>query len=534
MTRAESIALALVTALAGAAIVPYLLDCVGLGVMPQSTAVAAAAGAVAVLLGSKPKKSPRGDLATFAASVAIAFATLLWLARPEWLPPGSGPDLTHHVLLVDYIQMHGTLVHDPDAGAAIGEMAAYTPGLHVLTVVAGSIAHVDPFLALYPVVAFAIALKFGVFALCLLRLLPQGPSRLPLAIAGVATLFLLSLYTLGSVVTDSFLAQAVAELFAVTMWWALILWDETPGWQPIFVFGLTGAATFLTWPVWIGALVLTLAAVLAVRTDVDGRRRMTYAAAALAPIAIVAAIHVFNHPTGLGLAATSGAVSVPRLRALGWSMPVAVAALAISSRSRARRPVLAFAVALVAQALALWWVAQQRGASTPYMALKMMYLAIYPIVAAGVVAVSPVLRSRLSSSAIALLCVLAAGRHIALLPRVTPTVSRELWDAARWVRDRAPANCVDYLVGNEYTAYWLHLAVLRNPRADARSTNSGTYETQASFARWLVDTGGARYAIARLSIVPREIRDRVHVAYRSGDAAVLSRAGACSAAARGD
>jgi hypothetical protein len=535
MRRAESIALALVVALAGAVIVPYGLNVVGAGVMPWLTAAVCVSSAFATAVLYQPATALRGDAALVAATIVIAFATLLWLARPELLPPGGGPDLTHHLLLIDYIQQHGTLVRESNAGAAIGEMATYTPGMHALTVVAGRISQIDPFLVLYPLVAFTIALKFGVFALCLLRLLRSHPSRMPLTIGGVAMLFFLWIYTFGSVLIDSFLAQAVAELFAVAMWWALIAWDETPGWQPMLICAVAGTATFLTWPIWIGPPVLAAILLIVTREKTQAKQRLAYLIVGLAPIGIVAAVHTFNRTQGLRLVATSGAVSVPSLHDSGWwLLATGIAALVICWRSDARRPLIAFAAALAAQTMALWWTARQAGASTPYMAVKMMYLAIYPIVAAAMVAASILLRSRVWSAALALFVVVAATRQIAAMPPLRPTISRELWQAALWIRDRAPANCVDYLVGNEYTAYWLHLAVLRNPRADVRSTDDATYETQASFGRWLVDAGGPRYAIARLSILPRDIRDHVDIRHQSGDAVVLSRAGACPVIAPGD
>ena len=534
-TTAESIALAAVSALAGGVVVPYALDFLGVGVVAPMTATVSAAIAVAVLLSSKPTVRSPAEVVVFGLALATTFATLLWLARPELLPPGSGPDLTHHLLLVDYIQQHGTLVHDPDAGAAIGEMAQYTPGLHVLTVVTAATVGLDPFFVLYPLVAIAIALKFGVFALCVLRLVDQHPAREPFAIAGTAGLFCLSPFTFGSIVHDSFFAQAVAELFALTMWWAVIVWDRRPSWWPIATFAVCGAATFLTWPIWIGPPVFAFALLLIVRSDLEARTRLVYFCGGVAPAAVAAAVHSLGRTAGLGLAATSGAVSVPRLTDLGWWLPaVAMAALALSTKSAGRRPLFAFSAALGAQSLALWWLASVRGASTPYMALKMMYLAVYPLVAAIVVAISRKTWSRGWSSAIVLVVVLVGARQIGSLPRPNPTVSRDLWTAAVWARERAPSACIDYLVGNEYTAYWLHLAVLRNRRSDARSTASSTYETQAAIARWLVDDTGPTHAVARLSVVPREIRDRVQMLYRSGDAAVLVRPGRCAAAPHGD
>ena len=59
---------------------------------------------------------------------------------------------------------------------------------------------------------------------------------------------------------QSFLSQVVSELFAVAMWWAIVVWDERPSAGAMALFALFGVAAFLTWPIWIGPLVLTLAA----------------------------------------------------------------------------------------------------------------------------------------------------------------------------------------------------------------------------------------------------------------------------------
>ncbi len=65
-------------------------------------------------------------------------AALLRVAWPSLVPPGRGPDLTHHLLLVDYIEQHHHLVHDRSLDGAMGEMAHYTPGSHLLAVMAGT------------------------------------------------------------------------------------------------------------------------------------------------------------------------------------------------------------------------------------------------------------------------------------------------------------------------------------------------------------------------------------------------------------
>ena len=69
----------------------------------------------------------------------LRFGGLNLRARTEQvggLPIGGG-DLTHHLLLVDYLERHWRLVHDPSVEAYLGEMVHYTPGVHLLIALAG-------------------------------------------------------------------------------------------------------------------------------------------------------------------------------------------------------------------------------------------------------------------------------------------------------------------------------------------------------------------------------------------------------------
>src|SRR2546426_614955 len=95
-------------------------------------------------------------LAAFFAIVAAVLAWLLWLAGRDLLPPGTGPDLTHHLLLIGYIEQHWRLPHDPQLGTYLGEMVDYTPGMHLLAALAGAWTRTDRLHAVYPLVAFTV------------------------------------------------------------------------------------------------------------------------------------------------------------------------------------------------------------------------------------------------------------------------------------------------------------------------------------------------------------------------------------------
>ncbi len=144
-------------------------------------------------------------------------AMFLRMSWPSLVPPGRGPDLTHHLLLVDYIQQHGHLVHDRSLDGAMGEMAHYTPASHLLAVIAGAVFGVDGLRAFFPLVVVCAALTAGfVFLIARRMALP-----LPYAIAAVALLFLPAQYFFGAFTHDGFPAQTVSTLFAVAVWWAI-------------------------------------------------------------------------------------------------------------------------------------------------------------------------------------------------------------------------------------------------------------------------------------------------------------------------
>jgi hypothetical protein len=144
---------------------------------------------------------------------------LAWLARPYLLPLSTGPDLTHHLILIRYIEEHWRLVHDASVERFLGEMAQYTPGSHILAALAGAWSGTDGLRSLHMVQALAVALESGFLVLISRRLMPAG---VPRVLALVSALFLLASprYFLGEFTEYGFVAQVVAQLFVVAMWWA--------------------------------------------------------------------------------------------------------------------------------------------------------------------------------------------------------------------------------------------------------------------------------------------------------------------------
>ena len=88
--------------LALTAVTGYLFDAVGLGVQPWLS-LAAGLGLAGTVTYFAARESEGGvaDAIAWLGIVGFVAATLLRMSWPSLLPPGRGPDLTHHLLLVD-------------------------------------------------------------------------------------------------------------------------------------------------------------------------------------------------------------------------------------------------------------------------------------------------------------------------------------------------------------------------------------------------------------------------------------------------
>ena len=252
-TRVEAVALSIVALAAAAIVAAYLAGTLGLTLHPAVILfVAAAASAVALLVLWRRTATAHEDAVAFAAIVASVLTWLLWLAWPHLLPIGSGPDLTHHLLLIDFIERTGHLVRDATLAGRLGEMVDYTPGSHLLVVLAGRWIGSDGLHAAHAIVAGSVALKAGLVFLIALRCLPADRVRTPFAIAAALLLVVPRAYFEGSFAQNWFLAQVVSELFAVAMWWAIVAWDQQPSHLAAAIFACAGSGAFLSWPVWVG------------------------------------------------------------------------------------------------------------------------------------------------------------------------------------------------------------------------------------------------------------------------------------------
>ena len=526
------------SAIAGAAaaiVFAYLADWLGFMFAPFAILALSVVFATALFAALwRRAADDRPALAAFTTIVVATFAWLMWRARPDFLPMGSGSDLAHHLTLVAYIEQHRRLVHDAAAAAYLGEMVDYTPGAHLLIATIAALFRTPAMRVAHPLVALTVAVKTGTVFLIARRVIADDAMRIPFAIVAALLPWLPYVFFAGSFMEQSFLSQVVSELFAVAMWWTLVVWSDRPSAAMMAWFALFGTAAFLTWPLWVGPLVLTLAAVLASAHTITWRRRLQHVAIATVPIAIVTAIYAAARQVyGFHMVNAVGFAVWPSPRNLGWVFIAATAAGIVGSAidRRARSAVWLFA-AIGLQAAALIAFGRSSGASAPYLSLKMAYLAIYPLSVGAAVALAAGWRRVVPRHAAVnyawvavALVMLGVGRSVASVPAAKPVVTQPVALAGAWARTHLPTACIDYLVADGYTGYWLHLAVLGNPRAAGRSLQEETFDPHQATVRWILP-GGLPYAIAgNFDALPRDIRTNVDVLARFGPAAVVKRRG---------
>jgi hypothetical protein len=291
-----------------------------------------------------------------------------------------------------------------------------------------------------------------------------------------------------------------------------------------------GAAVFLVWPIWIGPLMLAVVAALWFLPDTTWAARARAGALAFTPVAVVAALHLSQHAAWLRMAGTSGAVPAFVPGALGWALTaLALLGAVVASTRPSARMTLLFAGGIALQAVALWLLARARGAETPYMAMKMIYLAVFPAAVLAALGLGALLsrgptRAAAPAWAAAVLIVAAGLRTAAAQPVPRPLVDTDLDAAGRWARVNLPVACVDYIVDDAEQAYWLHLAVMGQPRSSRRTADLDEYTANRAVGRWL-EGAALPYAIARRALLPGEVlRDAEEVA-AFGTAVVIKRPG---------
>jgi hypothetical protein len=127
--------------------------------------------------------------------------------------------------------------------------------------------------------------------------------------------------------------------------------------------------------------------------------------------------------------------------------------------------------------------------------------------------------------AMVVMVAIVVGRPLAAAPRPRPIVTQPVLDAAHWAATQMPPGCIDYLVVDGYTAYWLHLAVFGHPRASGRATDDDTFIANKGLVRWILPNGLPLAVTDNYEALPRDIRANVDVLAHFGPAAVVRRRG---------
>lgn len=551
-TLTESEAVVLGPLLAGAAVmtIAWLVDAAGLAVRPVAilpVAIVAAGIGWARLVRRLAAFSP-ARLACLLLLVFGHVTYLCWLAWPSLLPISEGPDLVHHLSLIDYIQQRHALPHGHGLGAYLGEMDGYTPGSHLLAALVAGSFRTAGLHVLHPLIAAVVALKAGLVYNLLLRLLPVGRRRAAAAAAGTLLLLVPHAYLLQPFTHFYFYAQVVSETFAVAMFWALVVWNDRPSATWLAVCAACGIAVVLCWPVWLPAPALALTLVVLVHPGRAARERAQDLALALGPIAIAVIAYAAAHAGSAGILSSGGSTVVPAVRLFGWPfLALATGGLVAAARpqpgdSRSglswlavptrTLPLWAFGAACLAQIAALVALQRALGATNLYLAHKTVHLLVdvmivfaalaleaawhgvrRPIPAFGrpwldwvlpLVVVAWVLRSDLP------------GRPI------HSPITEPVYQAGVWAKAHVPSPCVDYLVPHWLTGYWLHIDVLGNPRQSERMRQE-TFDYDVIVGHWILP-GGLPFGIAEdVERLPADARRNMRVLHRVGRAAVVER-----------
>jgi hypothetical protein len=419
-------------------------------------------------------------------------------------------------------------------------MVSYTPGSQLLAALAAEWLRVDAIRIVHPLQAIATGVKAGLVFCVLMRLMrsPRGAS-VPAAIAGTWLLLLPHRYLLEPITSYGFYSQVIAETFAVGILWTTVAWHQRPSRFWLALTAVCGAGVVLSWPVYLPASALALALVVLFRWRMRGR---TFADAvgdllvALGPAALIGATFSLRHASSAGILRSGGSVIVPGVEVFGWAfLLLAIGGIAFARRRwRARFPILAFAGACAAQIVVLALAQAWLGATNLYLAHKTVFLLVYPLAVLAALSLAVLTRPfrvargaqmtlRVASvlSAPIVVAGLLSFRALPLRPLDSP-ISESVYRAGLWAKAQVPASCVDYMVKQWVTGYWLHLDVLGNPRASHRMQTE-TFEYRSAVSRWILP-GGPPFAIVEdLPAVPADARRTMHVLHRVDAAAVVKR-----------
>src|SRR5690349_4084379 len=177
-TRAAAISMAkrcsatVASRLCGAMMTAYASEWCRRGIVTTVILVATVTCTAAAFAWLRRRAVRAGDAGVAAAIFSVVLAGLALLARPHFLPLGTGPDLVHHLTLINYIEAHWHLVHDVRLSEYLGEMIDYTPGFHLLAALVGAWTRAGGLRVVHIVVSGMVALKTVLIFFVARRLMP--------------------------------------------------------------------------------------------------------------------------------------------------------------------------------------------------------------------------------------------------------------------------------------------------------------------------------------------------------------------------
>ena len=510
----------------------YLVDLLGGAIAPVPMGVAALMTVVAALVGMRGRPGDRADgerLAAVLTGIVVlgSLAYFLWLASPSLLPVTNGPDVVHHLVLIDLIQRTHHLIHGTALNGYLFEMAAYTPGSHIVAALLASWLRTDAVRVVHPIAAAFTALALGtVYALAFRS--SVGDRRCAWqACAAPLLAFVPAAYTIGGFMHFFFFAQVAAGTFALAMLLSVTAWARLGSLPALALCSLSAAGVVLSWPVWIVPPGLTVVAMAALRDRT--RNGVVPVIVALVPSAILLSVHALRHRGAAVIVTASGAIVAPSMAVFGVGFALCASIGAVRAGVTGRgRPVLAFAAAVLLEAGVLAAVNRATGSRSMYLPFKMMFLLVPPaavLASVALASVSDAMLARLprvswmaSIVPVAVAAMLASGR----VPtrRQHGYVTEPDLAAGEWARDHLPSACIDYFAGYWLTGYWLHLEVLGNPRESARM-RAEPFDFRDSVGKWIEGRGLPYAFVEDFDLVPRDARQDMAVLQRFGRAAIV-------------
>lgn len=266
------------------------------------------------------------------------------------------------------------------------------------------------------------------------------------------------------------------------MLWALTFFQQQRSYWALQFFALCGIAVLFTWPVWLPVTLAAFVGWLMTGTASPVRERVRAFLWGIAPISSMGILYALVYAASdHGVITHEGAVMTPSIEFYGRPLlGLVVLGMVISWRAMRARPLVWFAGAAVMQT-ALLWIGALNHWNAYYLVYKMFYLLLYPMVLFAALAMGwvwylperwlpPAVRKRWGTLALALpLVVLGMAQQRNLPSQPFSAITEPVYQVSLWAKTQLPSYCVDYLVNQWVTAYWLRVAVFGNPRAEVRT-----------------------------------------------------------------